>query len=647
MFLIPGFVITLYVTNSPIPEAYRTEMIRYLCARAHPEDGGWGLHIEGESTIFGTSLNYVALRILGMSAEHPVARKARATLHKLGGALQNPHWGKLWLSVLNCYKYEGMNPVPPELWLLPKWVPFHPWRWWIHCRMVYLPMGYLYSKKWAYPANDLIKSLREEIYTQDFNTIDFSVQRNNIAPAEIYHPHSYVLDALNHVLVAWRKWVCPENIADWGCQHVYDIICGEDESSQGVDLGPVNNPMNTLVRYIHEGPDGEGIKLHRQTLLDYFWMKDEGMLVNGTDGVQVWDTSFYIQAIAECGLAGEPRYRDMLLRALEFLEDQQILEEPVGVGAEYRHTRKGAWPFSKKLQGYTVSDCTGEGLKSVLLLQSVPGFPKLVSDERLKLAVDILLSMQNTAYGNGFASYEKIRGGAWMEHLNAAEVFGGIMVEYNYPECTTAVVTALNFFIKYDPDYRREEIDKVLKTSVQFIRKIQRPDGSWYGNWGICFTYAAMFTMESLNLSGENYENSETVRKGCDFLIGKQMEDGGWGESFMSSVKQEYVHHKQSQVVMTAWACIALMHGEYPDPTPIKRGLKLIMSRQLPNGEWAQEAIEGVFNKSWYVTSPEMTLFITANVSQYDFVSQLQACLHHEGLGNVCPQIRRCSSLEL
>jgi lanosterol synthase len=41
-------------------------------------------HIEGYSTVFGTALNYAALRVLGVSAEHPVMVKARGTLHKLG-----------------------------------------------------------------------------------------------------------------------------------------------------------------------------------------------------------------------------------------------------------------------------------------------------------------------------------------------------------------------------------------------------------------------------------------------------------------------------------------------------------------------------------------------------------------------------------
>jgi hypothetical protein len=33
----------------------------------------------------GTALNYAALRLLGVSAEHPAVVRARATLHKLGG----------------------------------------------------------------------------------------------------------------------------------------------------------------------------------------------------------------------------------------------------------------------------------------------------------------------------------------------------------------------------------------------------------------------------------------------------------------------------------------------------------------------------------------------------------------------------------
>ena len=106
-----------------------------------------------------------------------------------------------------------------------------------------------------------------------------------------------------------------------------------------------------------------------------------------------------------------------------------------------------------------------------------------------------------------------------------------------------------------------------------------------------------MFALEALASVGEDYGNSPTVRKGCEFLLGKQREDGGWGESYRSCETGVYCQ-RESQVVMTAWAIIGLMSARYPDRGPVERAVKLIMGRQKGNGEWLQEGIEGVFNKS-------------------------------------------------
>jgi len=70
-------------------------------------------------------------------------------------------------------------------------------------------------------------------------------------------------------------------------------------------------------------------------------------------------------------------------------------------------------------------------------------------------------------------------------------------------------------------------------------------------------------------------------------------------------------HSTGSQVVMTAWALIGLMHADYPRLEPIKKGIKLIMERQQSNGEWKQEAIEGVFNKSCMISYPNYKFTFT------------------------------------
>jgi len=65
------------------------------------EDGGWGLHIEGSSTMFGSVLTYVALRLLGEGANggQGVMEKAHDWIQRRGGATFITSWGKMWLSV--------------------------------------------------------------------------------------------------------------------------------------------------------------------------------------------------------------------------------------------------------------------------------------------------------------------------------------------------------------------------------------------------------------------------------------------------------------------------------------------------------------------------------------------------------------------
>lgn len=602
MFLLPGLVIGSYVSGMPFKMEERLEMIRYLMNRAHPEDGGWGIHVEGHSTVFGTGLNYAALRILGVDAEHPICVRARATLYKLGGCTAMPAWGKFWLSLLNCYHWDGNNPVPPELWLLPEWLPFHPHRWWIHVRTVYVPMSYLYGVRFKMEENDLILSLRQELYPENYYSIDWPAQRNNISLADLYAPHSRLFDMMAVVLSSYEHCTVPP-LRRAAVERAYHLIVLEDENTGYQTLAPVSKMFNLVARAHREGPDSEAYKQHAIKRQDFMWIGSEGMMMCGTNGSQLWDTGFITQALIETGLANEEENKESLLKALGWLDQAQILDNPRHYHTSYRHTTKGAWGFSTKEQGYTVSDCTGEGLKAVMLLQHDLEFtPKLVSERRMCDAADVLLSLQNP--NGGFASYELIRGPQWLEWFNPAEVFGNIMTEYCYPECTTSVITSLSMFRKHYPHYRANDIDRTLRLAIKYLHEAQTPDGGWLGSWGICFTYATQFATESLSLVGETYGNSTYSRKACHFLLKKQRVDGGWGESYKSCEQGAWVEHAESQVIQTCWAVMALMYARYPHAEPIERAVRLVMSRQRPDGSWPQEAIEGVFNKTCAIAYP-------------------------------------------
>ena len=541
MFLLPGVVFAWYATKTPIPSEYATEIKNYLFARAHPETGGWGLHIEGDSTAFGTSLNYTVLRLVGVDPEQPIMVKARGLLHKLGGAANAPHWAKFWLAVLGVADWDIVNPVPPELWLLPDWFPLAPWRWWIHIRQVFLPMGYLYSKRWSCEETEVIRALREELFVQPHAEIDWACHRNSIHPKDNFYPKTWIMNSINWLIVnVWNPYLRINLIKDQAEAWTSELVDMELANTQNASLAPVNGAMNAVVCYARDGPDAPLSRATIERLEEFLWVKDEGMLSNGTNGVQCWDTAFTIQAVFEAGLHADERYRPMLLKALHYLERQQIRENCVDQGKCYRQPRKGGWPFSNKIQGYGVSDCISEALKAIILLQKVGGFPQVLDDQRIFDAVDTLLHYQNE--NGATSSYEARRAGEWMEMFNVAEVFGNIMVEYDYPECTTACVMALSLFRKHWPEYRTDDIDIFIRRATNWIKTNQRIDGSWYGSWGICFTYATMFALESMASVGEKYPSSYVSRKGCDFLVSKQREDGGWSESYKVCIIAWVIH---------------------------------------------------------------------------------------------------------
>ncbi|XP_037254423.1 lanosterol synthase [Falco rusticolus] len=598
LFLLPGLLIVCHTAKIQLPAGFRKEMVRYLRSVQLP-DGGWGLHVEDKSTVFGTALNYVALRILGVGPDDPDVVRARVNLHSKGGAVGIPSWGKFWLAVLNVYSWEGMNTLLPELWLLPTWFPAHPSRLWCHCRQVYLPMSYCYARRLSAEEDELIQSLRQELYVQDYASIDWPAQRNNVAACDVYTPHSWLLGVAYAIMNVYEAHHSTR-LRQRAITELYDHIKADDRFTKCISIGPISKTINMLVRWFVDGKNSPAFQEHVSRIPDYLWLGLDGMKMQGTNGSQLWDTAFAIQAFLEAEAQKIPEFTSCLQNAYEFLRFTQIPENPPDYQKYYRHMNKGGFPFSTRDCGWIVADCTAEGLKSVMLLQEkCPFIAKLVPPERLFDAVNVLLSMRNS--DGGFATYETKRGGHLLELLNPSEVFGDIMIDYTYVECTSAVMQALRHFQSEFPEHRAPEIRETLQKGLDFCRKKQRADGSWEGSWGVCFTYGTWFGLEAFACMQHTYRNGVACREvaqACQFLLSKQMADGGWGEDLESCEQRTYVQSATSQIHNTCWALLGLMAVRYPDVSVLERGIKVLIDKQLPNGDWPQENIAGVFNKS-------------------------------------------------
>ncbi|PLW21794.1 hypothetical protein PCANC_02923 [Puccinia coronata f. sp. avenae] len=608
LFLTPGLVITCYITKTPLAAEVKAELVRYLVNHQRQGndtcDQGWGLNVSQKSTVLGTALNYVACRLLGMDAQVPMLSRARTTLHALGGATCIPTWGKVWLSLLNVYDWEGVSPMPPESWLFPSFLPFHPSRWWVHTRQVYIPMSYLAGKRIKTGLDPLTQSLRGELYTQTYESIDWFSCRTLIAQTDLLSPHHPALKCIYSMLAYWEK-ICPQTLRKMGLDHVYGLCAMEDDNTDFTHLGPINKLFNFLVRWDREGSDSEAVLKHQLGLSDYLWMTSKGMFMMATNGSQLWDLVFITQAAVEAGVADteDRSSQETIVKALGWLDKCQIMENPKHYHSSHRHMARGAWPFSTKKQSYTVSDCTAEALKSVILIQQKLAYtPKLVTKDRIYMAIEVILSLQNS--DGGFSSYEPTRGPQWLEWLNPSELFSNVMVDYSYTECTTACLTAMSVFKAHYPEFQTSKIKQAMESAIKFIHSTQKEDGSWYGSWGVCFTYATMFGLEGLSVNQESYENSIRAQRGCQFLLDRQRIDGGWSESFESCGQKVYIQDTESQVVQTSWAISALLAAKYPDYRPIKRACKFLMDKQKPSGDWEDHSIAGSSNGSIIVTYP-------------------------------------------
>ncbi|XP_059455146.1 lupeol synthase-like, partial [Corylus avellana] len=603
LFFLQPFAMALYITgglNAIFSPAHQKEIIRYLYNHQN-EDGGWGFHIEGHSTMFGSALSYIALRILGEGpedGEDGAMARGRKWILDHGGLVAIPLRGKFWVTVLGVYEWSGCNPLPPEFCLLPKIFPMHPGKMLCYCRLVYMPMSYLYGKRFVGPITGLIQSLRQELYNEPYHQINWNKARNTIAKEDLYYPHPLIQDMLwgflHHVvepiLSYWPFSMMREKALKAAIGHVHY----KDENSRYLCIGSVEKVL-CLIACWAKDPNGEAYKLHLGRIPDNYWVAKDGLKIQSF-GCQMWDAGFAIQAILSCNLNEE--YWPTLRKAHEFVKASQVLENPSrDFKAMYRHISKGAWTFSMHDHGWQVSDSTAEELKVAILFSQMP---QVVGDD----AVNVILSLQSS--NGGFPAWETRRAYAWLEKFNPRELFEDTVIEREYVECTSAVVQALVLFRKLYPKHRRIEIDSSISRGIQYIEDVQELDGSWYGCWGIRYTYGTWFAVGALAACGRSYKNCLALRKACEFLLSKQLPNGGWGESYLSSQNKVWtnIEGNRANLVQTTWALLSLIGAGQAeiDPTPIHRGVGVLIISQMEDGDFPQQLIHeitGVIMRNW------------------------------------------------
>jgi squalene-hopene/tetraprenyl-beta-curcumene cyclase len=128
--------------------------------------------------------------------------------------------------------------------------------------------------------------------------------------------------------------------------------------------------------------------------------------------------------------------------------------------------------------------------------------------------------------------------------------------------------------------------NKQVAAGIEYLRRTQHAEGSWYGRWGMNYIYGTWSVLCALNMAGISHQDP-MFRKAVDWLASVQNEDGGWGEGAVS-YRLDYrgLERAPSTASQTAWALLGLMAaGEVGHPA-VARGVKYLIATQSEKGLW-------------------------------------------------------------
>ncbi|HEY7230435.1 MAG TPA: 2,3-oxidosqualene cyclase [Pseudolabrys sp.] len=591
--ILAQYVMLRSLLQRPIAESERGRMILHFKRTQRP-DGGWGLHAESSAYVFVTALSYVALRLLGVAADESMVAGARAWLHaQPNGVLSIPSWGKFWLSMAGLYDYAGMNPCPPELFMLPARAPAHPDHLYCHTRYIYLAISCLYGMRFRRDLGPITGALRRELYSEPYETINFAAHRHDTAPSDLYVAPSKLLRAAWDAMRIYERLVLRlaplKALRRRAIAHASERIRFELEASNFQGLSPVNGMLNAAVLAANN-PDDPLLAQSVAGLESWRWDDAvDGIRFAGARSTS-WDTAFAMLAV----LDGPACDQALVGHAYAFLDKAQELGELRDGAREGRDSIRGGWCFSDGRHRWPVSDCAAEALSAILAAHSAstPTALQRIATERLDATVQFILARQNS--DGGFGSYERRRGSAFLERLNPSEMFGDCMTELSYTECTASAVMALCRYRAHHPDRERASVSEAIAVGCALLRTRQRNDGAWAGFWGINFTYATYFAVAALRAAGAA-PNDPALALAAEWLVSKQKTDGGWGEHYTGCLNGSYVEHSQSQAVMTSWALLTLLDTVGAHAPAVRRGVAWLCEAQEPDGSWPQGAVNGVF----------------------------------------------------
>ncbi|MBN3791271.1 squalene--hopene cyclase [Burkholderia sp. Ac-20353] len=562
-----------------IDDVRQENLARYLRSTQRLDShGAWDLYVDGAPDVSCSVKAYFALKAAGdpEHASHMV--RAREAILKLGGAARSNVFTRILLAMFGQVPWRATPFMPVEFVLFPKWAPISMYKVAYWARTTMVPLLVLCSLK-ARARNPRNVSVAELFVTPP------DEERHYFAPARGLRKLFLVLDRMVRPI----EPLLPKRLRQRAIRHA-EAWCAERMNGDD-GLGGIFPPivysyqMMDVLGY----PEDHPLRRDCENAL-------EKLLVTRADGSMycqpclspVWDTAWSTMALeqAQGVTAPEPErpdagreFDERIARAYDWLAARQV-NDLRGDWAENARpdTQPGGWAFQYANPHYP--DLDDSALVTAMLDRRGRAQARASGEhpyaERVTRALEWIRGLQSR--NGGFGAFDADCDRLYLNAIPFAD--HGALLDAPTEDASGRVLLCFGVT-------KRAENQQAYARCIEYVKRAQQPDGSWWGRWGTNYLYGTWSVLAGLALSGEDKSQPYIVRA-LEWLRARQHADGGWGETNDSYIDPSLAatNYGESTSNCTAWALLAQMAFGDWESDSVRRGIAYLLSVQQDDGFW-------------------------------------------------------------
>jgi squalene-hopene/tetraprenyl-beta-curcumene cyclase len=513
------------------------------------------------------------LKLCGESIDAPHMRRARERVLERGGAAMCNVFTRIALALFEQVPWRAVPAMPVELVLLPRWFPFH-------------------LEKIAYWSRTVVTPLLVlmALHPRARNVERVDVRELFTVPPE--RETRYMRAATNSPL--GKAFL----LLDWALKRVEPLI------PRTVRASAIAKAMHFTIERLN-GEEGLGAifpaMANALMALDAIGVpKDDPRRISARRAIDrllvvreheaycqpcvspVWDTSLAALALLE---SGSPRVPEAVARANDWLVGRQVTTVAGDWAARRPNLKPGGWAFQYWNDYYPDVDDTA------VVAMALHREDRVRHHDALGLAAEWVLGMQSS--NGGWGAFDPENEHYYLNHIPFAD-HGALLDPPT--EDVSARCAGMLLQMGYDKEH------PPVARALDYLRRTQRPDGSWFGRWGTNYVYGTWSVLNAFAAAGETAANSPTVARAVEYLVRFQQADGGWGEDGATYWTERIGLVKESTPSQTAWAILGLVAaGEATHPATA-RGIAYLLARRNDEGLWDEEWFTAVgFPRVFYL----------------------------------------------